>query len=241
MREARGIRSKSRRKHSILLISMVIISCILNGCIPSAPSLTSQNEMAQSKLTPLPEPSLEGELSLEETLLLRRSMREYRDQPLDLAEISQLLWAAQGITNPAGYRTAPSAGALYPLEIYIVTEAGVFHYLPTDHALHAVLEGDFRKSLHISALSQEAILNAPLVLIVTAVYERTQAKYGARRSPRYVHLEAGHAAQNVLLQAVSLGLGAVPIGAFHDEDVQAVLMLPEDHQPLYLIPVGYPK
>jgi len=240
MREARGIRANSRRKHSILL-TMVIIPFILNGCISSKPSLTSQDEMAQSQLTPLPEPSFEGQLSLEETLLLRRSMREYRDQPLDLAEISQLLWAAQGITNPAGYRTVPSAGALYPLEIYIVTEAGVFHYLPYDHALHVVLEGDFRKSLHTSALSQDAILKAPLVLVVTAVYERTQVKYGARRSPRYVHLEAGHAAQNVLLQAVSLGLGAVPIGAFHDEDVQAVLMLPEDHQPLYLIPVGYPK
>jgi SagB-type dehydrogenase family enzyme len=126
------------------------------------------------------------------------------------------------------------------LEIYIVTEAGVFHYLPHDHALDTVLEGDVRDSLHKAALNQNAILNAPMILVVTAVYERTQVKYGADRSPRYVHLEAGHAAQNVLLQAVSLGLGAVPIGAFHDEDVQAALILPEDHQPLYLIPIGHP-
>ena len=226
-----------RQRVEVVMIAFRLI--ISNGCQSPQPTLNTQNN-TQLQITPLPEPRLESQLSLEETLQLRRSIREYSDQQLHLDEISQILWAAQGVTHARGYRTAPSAGALYPLELYIVTEVGVFHYLPHDHALSTVLEGDFRDSLHDAALNQEAILNAPMVLILTAVYERTQVKYGAERSPRYVHFETGHAAQNVLLQAVSLGLGAVPIGAFSDKDVQAVLGLPADHQPLYLIPVGHP-
>jgi SagB-type dehydrogenase family enzyme len=166
-------------------------------------------------------------------------VRAFREQALAASEVSQLLWAAQGITDPRGYRIAPSAGALYPLEIYAVTPNGVFHYDPAGHALELIKERDSRGQLHQAALRQEPVLQAPLILVVTAVYARTEAKYGPERSPRYVHLEAGHAAQNVLLQAVCLDLGAVPIGAFRDSDVQKVLGLPADHQPLYLIPIGY--
>ena len=238
-----GVMIGARQKHiNVRLIHIFLIMPVLLNlwaCNSSAPTQFIPND-TQIQVTPLPEPRRSGQLSLEETLLIRRSARTFSDQPLRLSEISQLLWAAQGITNPRGYRTAPSAGALYPLELYCVTEAGVFHYLPHDHALITVLEGDVREPLHKAGLSQEAILDAPMVLIFTAVYERTRVKYGAERSPRYVHLEAGHAAQNVLLQAVSLGLGAVPIGAFTDDDVQHLLGLPRDHQPLYLIPVGHP-
>jgi SagB-type dehydrogenase family enzyme len=180
-------------------------------------------------------------MALEEALQGRRSTRAYSDIEVDLNAISQLLWAAQGITDPHGYRTAPSAGALYPLELYLVTQEGVFHYLPQEHAIEVTKAGDFRGPLHDAALRQDAVLKAPLVIVITAVYERTQVKYGPERSPRYVHLEAGHAAQNVLLQAVALGLGAVPIGAFYDTEVQNVMSLPEDHQPLYLIPIGHPE
>jgi SagB-type dehydrogenase family enzyme len=162
-------------------------------------------------------------------------------EELSTHEISQLLWAAQGITDPHGFRTAPSAGALYPLELYVVLESGVFHYDPHAHTLTRGNGGDLRSDLYSVSLRQEAVLNAPMILVVTAVFSRTEAKYGRARSPRYVHLEAGHAAQNTLLQAVSLGLGAVPIGAFEDARVQEVLGLPADHEPLYLIPIGHPE
>jgi SagB-type dehydrogenase family enzyme len=191
-------------------------------------------------VTPLPQPSLTGHLSLEEALVQRRSVRTFKDAPLTSAELGQLLWAAQGITSERGFRTAPSAGALYPLELYVATAEGVFHYFPQPHHLEVVRVQDARLPLYQAALRQESVRQAPAVFIVTAVYERTAAKYGAVRSPRYVHLEAGHAAQNLLLEAVALGLGAVPIGAFEDETVQATLGLPPDHEPLYLIPVGRP-
>jgi SagB-type dehydrogenase family enzyme len=122
-----------------------------------------------------------------------------------------------------------------------VVQEGVYHYEPQDHRLVSLIQGDRRLELHAAALRQSAILEAPAVIVIAAVYERTSQKYGSERSPRYVHLEAGHAAQNVLLQAVALGLGSVPIGAFDDDQVQKALELPADHQPLYLIPVGHPQ
>jgi SagB-type dehydrogenase family enzyme len=167
-------------------------------------------------------------------------VRAYRAEPLDLAEVSQLLWATQGVTSAAGLRTAPSAGALYPLELYLVTAAGFYRYEPDGHCLEVLGEADLRADLSRAALSQEAVALAPAVFILAAVYARTEQKYGDR-AERYVKLEAGHAGQNLLLQAVALDLGAVPIGAFHDDQVQDVLGLPADHEPLYLIPVGRPS
>jgi SagB-type dehydrogenase family enzyme len=189
----------------------------------------------------LPTPRLKGDITLEEALLRRRSVREFTEEDITLDELAQLLWAAQGITNPAGYRTAPSAGALYPLEVYAASHEGVYHYDPAGHRLKIHLQGDVRPPLYAAALRQEPLLNAPVVFVITAIYERTEIKYGRERGPRYVHLEAGHAAQNLLLQAVALDLAAVPIGAFQDDQVKQVLSLPADHQPLYLIPVGHPK
>jgi SagB-type dehydrogenase family enzyme len=166
---------------------------------------------------------------------------KFNAQPLTNGELGQLLWAAQGITRERGFRTAPSAGALYPLEMYLATTDGVFHYQPHDHQLLVTSPEDAREKLYQAALEQEPVRQAPAVFIVTAVYERTATKYGEDRGPRYVHLEAGHAAQNLLLEAAALELGAVPIGAFHDEEIQRALELPADHQPLYLIPVGHPR
>jgi SagB-type dehydrogenase family enzyme len=192
-------------------------------------------------LTDLPTPSLSAELSLEEALASRRSVRDYDDEPLTTAEIGQLLWAAQGITSEQGYRTAPSAGALYPLEIYLLTADGVFHYDPYRHRLTRTSEIDARPELYQPALHQEPVRAAPAVFVVTALYARTAQRYGDQRGNRYVHLEAGHAAQNLLLQATAMGLGAVPIGAFNDQEVQQALGLLADRQPLYLIPVGHPE
>jgi len=183
---------------------------------------------------------LEGEVSLEEAIANRRSVREFTEEPLSLEEISQLLWAAQGITDPRGLRAAPSAGALYPLELYVAVAEAVYHYLPRGHVLQVLWEEDLRGELWQAGLRQGALQEAPAIFVVTGVYQRTEAKYG-ERAERYVKLEAGHAAQNILLQAVALELGAVPIGAFYDDQVQAALALPLDHQPLYLIPVGHPE
>jgi SagB-type dehydrogenase family enzyme len=190
--------------------------------------------------TALPAPRQQGDVSLEEAIASRRSVREFTAEPLSLEEISQLLWAAQGITDPRGLRTAPSAGALYPLELYVAVEEGVYHYVPQSHSLSVVLQEDRRGDVWEAGLRQDALAEAPAIFVVAAVYERTEAKYGDR-AERYVKLEAGHAAQNILLQAVALKLGAVPIGAFYDDQVQAALHLPADHEPLYLIPVGHPR
>jgi SagB-type dehydrogenase family enzyme len=190
---------------------------------------------------PLPEPDLDGLTSLEQALAERRSVRDFRDEPLTQAQIGQLLWAAQGITHPNGYRTAPSAGALYPLEVYAATQDGLFHYNPEDHSLTQTLLGDPRPALYEAALAQDPVREAPLVIAISGVYARTIIKYGEKRAPLYVHLEAGHVAQNILLQAVALGLGAVPIGGFYADQVKDALALPGEQTPLYLIAVGRPE
>jgi SagB-type dehydrogenase family enzyme len=178
-------------------------------------------------------------MPLEEAIASRRSVREFTDKPLSESEISQLLWAAQGITDERGLRAAPSAGALYPLEVYVALPEGTYHYLPRSHTIQLISERDLREDVWEAGLKQDALRQAPAVFVFAAVYQRTEAKYGDR-AQRYVRMEAGHAAQNLLLQAVALGLGAVPIGAFYDDQVQASLGLPADHRVLYLIPVGHP-
>lgn len=208
------------------------------GCYRVGTELEPAKDTESVKLK---EPDEKPEVSLKRALSIRRSRRDFSEQKLSNEQISQLLWAAQGITDPArGFRTAPSAGALYPLELYIATEESFYHYLPQRHRVENLSSKDFRLPLYKAALSQSAVKEAPVSIVITAVYERTSAKYGKRAS-RYVHLEAGHAAQNILLQAVALELGGVPIGAFKDDEVQKVLSLPKNHKPMYIIPIGYPK
>ena len=189
----------------------------------------------------LPKPRTKGEVSLEETLEKRRSKRSFTPKELGWEQISQLLWAGQGVAGKTyyGFRTAPSAGALYPLEIYLVIKEGVYNYKPETHELERTIESDLRGQLSRAALGEEAIEEAPVDIVIAAVYRRMEWRY-RERAVRYVHIEVGHIAQNIHLQAVALGLGSVPIGAFRDEQVQRVLSLPKDQQPLYIIPVGYP-
>jgi SagB-type dehydrogenase family enzyme len=190
----------------------------------------------------LPQPSSESKVSVEEALLNRRSIRSYKDEALSIKELSQLLWAAQGITSEWGGRTAPSAGAKYPLELFIVAgkirglEPGLYRYDPYDHSLITQRKGDLREDLAEAALGQSCITDAAVDLVVTGVYERTREKYG-ERAERYVNIEVGHACQNIYLQAETLKLGTVMIGAFYDEKVAAVLELKEE-EPLAIMPVG---
>lgn len=197
----------------------------------------------------LPQPDKEGTMSVEEAIAQRRSRRDFKNQPVSLKQISQILWAAQGITDKnKGYRSAPSAGALYPLEIYLVVgengvenlNSAVYHYQPNSHTLQKITSKNLKSQLTQACLGQDAINQAPVSLVITAVYQRTTQKYG-QRGKRYVHLETGHAAENVYLQVEALKLGTVVIGAFNDKDVQKVLSLPNKHQPLYVMPIGYPQ
>ncbi len=193
----------------------------------------------------LPQPDRQGGLPLHAALEARRSIRDYGDEPLTLEEVGQLLWAAQGLNDPRGYRTAPSAGALYPLELYLVAgnvaglAPGVYHYDPRAHALTPLAEGDLRSALARASLGQSCVERGAATLVFAAEFERTTGRYG-QRGQQYVYIEVGHAAQNVYLQAAGLGLGTVAVGAFEPESIGQTLGLPEAFAPLYLMPVGRP-
>lgn len=204
----------------------------------------------------LPPFQLKGKVSLEETIVRRRSVRRYRREPLDLFQLSQILWSAQGITGSRGSRAAPSAGATYPLEIFVVVgkqsiiaketerapeelQAGIYHYEPDSHSLSLGKAVDLRPDLARVTLNQEFIVDAPLAIVICALYHRTSYRYG-RRGERYVHMEVGHVGENIHLQAVALGLATVEVGAFRDEEVREVLGLEEQIKPLYVMPVGKP-
>ncbi|MCK5360547.1 MAG: SagB/ThcOx family dehydrogenase [Gammaproteobacteria bacterium] len=191
----------------------------------------------------LPDPRLESDFSVEQAIQNRRSVRNFSKQPLTLAEVSQLLWSAQGKTGGGGLRSAPSAGALYPLVIYLVAgnvtdlEPGIYQYSPGKHKLLRIKEGDSRKELSSAALKQHWMKHAAAQLVFTAVEKKTTRKYG-QRGIRYIHIEVGHSAQNVFLQAQSLGLGAAVVGAFDGSRIEKILNLSAGEQVLYLMPVG---
>lgn len=207
---------------------------LLFGCAPMTD--------AADHVVSLPKPTSAGSISIEETLARRQSVRSFANATLTLQDIGQLLWAAQGITRADGLRTAPSAGALYPLEIYLVAgriatlPAGIYRYTPQRHQLLRTALGDRRTELASAALHQTWIADAPAVLVIAAVFPRTAVKYG-ERAERYVHIEAGHAAENVCLQAVALGLVTTVVGAFSDATVKRLLQADEE-EPLLLLPVG---
>ncbi|MFW5743581.1 MAG: SagB/ThcOx family dehydrogenase [Spirochaetota bacterium] len=211
-------------------------------------ALSSFGPQASAQEVDLPQAGDDGPMSLERAIAGRHSVRSYTERGLELEQIGQLLWAALGITvdgvsGPT--RAAPSAGGLYPLRAYVVVgqasgvDPGVYRYAPERHRLERLRDGDVRDDLARAALGQRAVGEAPCVVVLGADYEVTRRRYGERGAERYVHMDAGHAAQNVLLQAVALGLGAAPIGAFDDAAVARLLRM--DTEPLYLIPVGYPR
>ena len=188
----------------------------------------------------LPTPDRSGGLELVEIIRKRRSVRHFARAELTWSDVGRLLWAAQGITGPAGSRrAAPSAGALYPLELDVATTSGLFRYQPVTHTVLQRLSADIRTEIANAAFQQKWIAHAACVFAISVVALRTARKYGSR-AQRYVQLEAGHAAQNLLLMAAGLGLGGTPVGAFDDDAVARVLCLGREEAPLYLIPVGPP-
>ena len=210
----------------------VAIAAILAGAATRTTTSTASGE------TPLPAPITKGTMSLEETLSGRRSVRAFSDRRLTSAEIAQLCWAGQGITDRVrGLRTSPSAGALYPIELFVITAGGVDHYQPASHTLRRHAGGDLRPALRRAALDQPVVADAPACLVMAADVAKTARKYGAR-AERFCLLEAGHVAQNILLQATALRLAGVPVGAFDDDAVARALRLPESLRALYLVPVG---
>ena len=187
----------------------------------------------------LPSPSYRGTRTLEEALVKRRSNRSFLDRPIELAAVGQLLWAGQGIRDRSGGRTAPSAGGRYPLDLYIATEEGVGQYLPEEHEIERMFSEDLREVLYSAALFQDSIKQAPLVVMITADFSRAEHQYGADRAERFAWIEAGHVAQNILLQAYAMGLAGVGFGAFKDEQVAEAMQLPPARIPLYIVAIGY--
>jgi len=222
---------------------LVALGCAVTLCFGAVGGAALASEEGEVVLS---EPKRDGEFAVERALALRRSIREFAPGPLSLVAVSQLLWAAQGVTHPDGLRTTPSAGALYPLEVYLVAgdvtglEPGVYRYDPRHHRLSLQSAGDSRAGVVQATLGQDWVAEAPAIIVLAGVYRRTSRKYGAR-APRYVHMEMGHAAQNVYLQATALGLGTTLVGAFRDDKLAQVLELPKHIEPLGLLPIGTPR
>lgn len=221
-----------RSKFVLVILSIIFVS-----------QITGVSKVWAADTVRLPKAKISGDVSIEEALQKRRSIRSYQDQALTVTQLAQLLWAAQGISDPRGFRTAPSAGATYPLETYAVVgsvvglEAGLYKYLPEQHALKKVVSGDVRENLASACYGQSWVRKGAVSIVFAAENERTTGRYG-KRGLRYIDMEAGHASQNIYLQAVSLGLGTVAIGAFSESRVKSVLKLPDEEVPVYLMPIG---
>jgi SagB-type dehydrogenase family enzyme len=220
------------------LLTGLAAAALAGGCTSQTTSRAQTTVAHYGSPVPLPPPATTDTISLEKAIGKRRSMRAFRPDPLPTATISQLLWAGQGVTSPDGKRAAPSAGALYPLELYAVTPKRVMHYLPAGHRAETRAVSDLRPGLKAAAVGQSTITAAPVVIAVAAVPGRLSDRYGAK-AEEFVQIEVGHASQNILLQAAALGLAAVPVGSLDPSRAADTLALPSDQTVLYLIPVGH--
>ena len=235
-----------RTSFFLLLIGTVIT---FNSVIMSL-GMSGERSMKEDNLISLPSPAFKGTVSVEEAINIRRTKREFSEESLTMAEWGQILWAAQGITsdNDRKKRATPSAGALYPLDIYLILsngakdfpKTGVFHYLPLKHALKQISDRDFSKEVAEASLHQYWMAEAPGMILITAEYSRITGKYG-ERGIRYAHIEAGHVAQNCFLQAQSLKLDMGIVGAFKDNKLIDLLEIPKSHEPILILPIGRSK
>ncbi len=228
------------------VVRIVLLLAVLSfaGVCAAQKKAGEQGVIKTVNQTYLPKPNFKGTLTVEQAIGQRRSARSFKQKALNLEEVSQILWSAQGITDKKrNYRSAPSAGALYPLEIFLVAgnvdgiTKGIYRYLPKQHILELVQKGEFRYDLAKSCLSQDWIEDSPASIVIASVPERTKRKYGDRGS-RYVHFEAGHASQNIYLMCEALEMGTVAVGAFNDAAVAKLLQMKESEEPLYVMPVG---
>jgi SagB-type dehydrogenase family enzyme len=238
---------RSSKRALLALLAVALVSLLLDLAFGAFRIVRPDGgDAAADASVSLPTPRDEGDVSVEEAVANRRSRREYGDRPLELRELAQLCWATQGETDRRGHRAAPSAGALYPLELYVVVgtpgvddlDPGVYRYRPANHDLTRERTGDLQSQLRDAAVDQDHVGAAAVDVVLTAVDERTTGKYGERGSARYVPMEAGHAGENLYLQAESLGLSTVAVGAFNDGRVREIVGAPATHRPLYVFPVG---
>ena len=239
-----SLKYKKINLFNLIIINKFIIFLYLLILVGFAPSESIASQPIPGDEFSLPKPDVSHGTPLNLTLKSRRSHRRYSKKAISLNELSQLLWSGQGVTNFFGFRTAPSAGALHPLEIYVVVSnvdqlsPGIYHYKPRSHELVLIVKGDHQKQLAQSANQQSSIKKSAATFIITGDISRVERKY-KQRAKRYLHIEAGTAVQNIYLQAVSLKLGTVFIGTFKDNEVTQLMQLPADHKPLGLMPIGH--
>ena len=226
----------------IILLLIILLSSL--NCSAKKGKKCQPEQAQKNSVIKLPAPCYDSKVLLEKALHKRRSIRKYSDDPLSISDVSQILWAAQGITKKnRGLRTAPSAGALYPIELYIAVgkvkglSQGLYKYNPQKHTIIKVLEGDIREKLSNAALKQSCVLKGAVNIIIVGVYKRTAFKYG-KRAERYVLMECGAVSQNIYLQSYALGLGTVLVGAFNDDSLKSILKISEDEYTLGIMPIG---
>lgn len=226
------------RGASTIALGAVLLAAALMAACTTVPKTVDAERLSSGAVSALPDPGNLSDARLVDVLEQRRSTRAFGPQPLTDSALSALLWAAQGVTSEWGGRTAPSAGALYPLELYVLTAEAVWHYLPDGHRVEILPLSGARQAVD-GAIGQEAATSAAALVVITAVPERVEPKYGGR-AERYIALEAGHTAQNLLLAATALGLAGVPMGAFADRAIAEALGLPSAQEVIYTVAVGHP-
>jgi SagB-type dehydrogenase family enzyme len=240
-----------RKKKLVLIILIIVFISVLSLYYFSGQKKSVYTNRNIISITSLPSPVLTGNISVEEAIQNRRSVRTFSNESITIGNLSQILWAAQGITdNQSSLRAAPSAGQVYPLEIYIIIgnngvsglENGVYHYVPSNNTLEKLLNGDLKSDLSGIANGQPWVKQAPIDILITGNYLKMVDKYGDKDlSTRFVDLEAGHVGENIYLESESLGLVTVSLGSFNEKQLVQLLNIPNNETPLYIFPVGHPK
>ena len=240
-----------RKKKLVLIILIIVFISVLSLYYFSGQKKSVYTNRNIISITSLPSPVLTGNISVEEAIQNRRSVRTFSNESITIGNLSQILWAAQGITdNQSSLRAAPSAGQVYPLEIYIIIgnngvsglENGVYHYVPSNNTLEKLLNGDLRSDLSGIANGQPWVKQAPIDILITGNYLKMVDKYGDKDlSTRFVDLEAGHVGENIYLESESLGLVTVSLGSFNEKQLVQLLNIPNNETPIYIFPVGHPK
>jgi SagB-type dehydrogenase family enzyme len=239
-----------KKKKLVLIFLIIIFIGVVSAYVFSGTNKTAYTTRHVINYVNLPSPELTGNLSVEAAIQNRRSVRKYSNQSVTLSNISQVLWSAQGITDSQNQlRSVPSAGQVYPLEVYVIAgpnvsglQEGVYHYVPSNNTLEMFMSGDLRDNLSTIADGQPWVKQAPLDILITGNYRKMINKYpDTQLSTRFVNLEAGHAGENIYLQSEALGLVTVSLGSFNSNKLSQSFELPSNETPIYIYPVGHPQ